>query len=77
MTEPAADAKPKVGARLLRALLVFASPAAVAVASLLIGIALAVGGVYLLAGPAWSLLAGATPFLLLAAVLIRGLTRAQ
>lgn len=52
------------------------SPHVVASLSLLAGIALAVSGVYVLAGTGWALLAGAAPLLLLAAVLIRGMVRA-
>jgi hypothetical protein len=47
------------------------------VLALLIGIGLAVGGVYLLAGLGWSLIAGAVPCLLFAGFLFRGLVIAQ
>jgi hypothetical protein len=50
-------------------------PIALAVVTLLSGIGLAVGGVYLLAGLGWALIAAAVPFALLSSVLIRGLTR--
>lgn len=51
-------------------------PAALAVVCCLAGIGLAVGGVYVLAGLGWSLLAGAAPLLLLSALIFRGLMRA-
>jgi hypothetical protein len=61
----------------VKAVVLFAvTPHAVASLSLLAGIGLAVAGVYILAGTGWALLSGAAPLLLLAAVLIRGLTRA-
>lgn len=43
--------------------------------AVLSGVGLAVGGVYLLAGPGWAMLAGAAPCFLLSAVILRGLLR--
>jgi hypothetical protein len=50
-------------------------PITVAAVASLLGLGLAVGGVYVLAGLGWSLVTAAVPFTMLAAVLIRGLTR--
>jgi hypothetical protein len=65
--------KPSLGDQLAIAWAVVASPQAIAIYTLSAGIGLAVAGVFILAGPGWALIAGATPLLLLAAVLIRGL----
>ena len=63
-------------ARLLVAITRFlVGPAFLAFAAALIGIALAVAGVYMLAGMGWALIASSVPFLLLAKILIRGLLR--
>jgi len=43
--------------------------------ALVAGAGLAVGGIYLLAGPGWAMLAGALPCFLFAAVILRGLYR--
>jgi len=53
------------------------NPAAIAVLALLMAALLAITGIYLLAGLAWCLIAGAVPLLLLAATLFRGIHRAQ
>lgn len=45
----------------------------VATLSLIAGIGCGVGGVYLLAGAGWALIAAATPCLMLGAVVVRGL----
>ena len=42
-----------------------------------LGAGLAIAGVYQLAGLGWTLIAGAVPLLLLAAIIMRGLRRAQ
>lgn len=49
------------------------TPAHVAGVSFVSGVGLAIAGVHVLAGPGWSLIAGAVPLLLVAAVMIRGL----
>lgn len=49
--------------------------AILACVTLLCGCALAIGGMYVLAGLGWALVGAAVPFLLFAAVIIRGLTR--
>lgn len=41
--------------------------------ALVSGVGMVIAGTYLLAGPGWSLLVGACPFLLLGAVILRGL----
>ena len=51
------------------------SPDSIAACALLSGIGLTVAGVYLLAGTAWALIAGAVPLLLLGGVLLRGILR--
>lgn len=53
------------------------NPQIAAVASTLAGAAMAVTGVYVLAGPGWALIAGATACFGLAAALFRGLTHAE
>ncbi len=53
------------------------TPAFVAFMSLLVGVGMSITGVYLLAGIGWAVLIGASPFLLLAFALIRGLLRVQ
>ena len=53
------------------------TPPLLALLALLAGCALAVSGVYLLAGTGWALLAGAVPPLLFAMIILRGLKRAQ
>lgn len=52
-------------------------PAAVAVGGAVLGAALAVAGVYLLAGLGWALLASALPCGGLSAVMCRGLMRGE
>ena len=49
--------------------------AACTLIALLFGAALAIGGVYILAGGGWAMVAASAPCFLLAAVLLRGLTR--
>lgn len=51
------------------------SPAAIAAASMVAGVALAVAGVHMLFGLGWALIAGSVPLMALSAVLIRGLLR--
>lgn len=51
-------------------------PVVVFVLVVIAGTGLACAGIFLLYGAGWALLVGAVPFLLLAAVLARGLTRA-
>lgn len=46
-----------------------------AAVALFAGVGLAVAGIYVLAGAGWALLAGSSPLLLLAAIIIRGLMR--
>lgn len=53
------------------------TPARVALLSFLLGVGLAVGGVFLLAGAGWAMVAAAVPFLAVFLVLSRGLIRAQ
>ena len=48
------------------------SPADIATAFLMIGIALAVIGVYILAGHGWACLAGAVSFISVAVLMFRG-----
>lgn len=48
-------------------------PAFVALVSLFTGGGLIVGGIYILAGIGWAMIASAAPLLLLAVVLFRGL----
>lgn len=45
-----------------------------AATGLICGLVLVVAGVYVLAGLGWALLAAAAPFLMLSAVIVRGLT---
>ena len=47
----------------------------IALTSLAAGSALAVAGIYLLAGAGWALLAAAVPMCLLGAILVRGVVR--
>jgi len=72
VVEPISPAR-SIGARLKATALFATTPHAVASLALLAGVGLAVAGVYVLAGLGWALLAGAVPFLLLSAMLIRGL----
>lgn len=53
------------------------NPQTAAVASTLAGTAMAIAGVYMLAGPGWALIAGAVACFGLAAALFRGLTHAE
>ncbi len=71
------DARVTVGTRARRALLLLAHPSVVATVTLLAGVGLVIAGVYILVGIGWTLLAGAVPCLLLSAVLIRGMMRAE
>lgn len=71
------DADVVAPSRLKSLALIVCSPRVVATATLLVGIALAVAGVLVLAGMGWALLASSAPLLLLSAVLIRGLLRVQ
>lgn len=48
-------------------------PSIIAAASLLLGIGLIVGAVFIMAGTAWAMVAGAVPCLLFAAVIWRGM----
>lgn len=50
-------------------------PAGAAILCLFLGCTLAVGGVYLLAGRGWALIAAATPLLILGLVIARGIAR--
>lgn len=52
------------------------APVVVALVLALLGVGLAVAGVYLLFGLGWALLAGAVPLLVLAGAMLRGLNRA-
>lgn len=52
-------------------------PLIYAVLAALVGVGLAVGGVYLLVGLAWALIAGAGPFLLVAVIIFRGVIRGE
>ena len=52
-------------------------PAGAAILCLFLGCSCAVGGVYLLAGRGWALVAASVPLLILGFVLVRGLVRAS
>lgn len=52
-------------------------PLALGLTSAVVGAGLAVGGVFLLAGTGWAMLAAAVPLLGLAVVTFRGLMRVQ
>lgn len=52
-------------------------PVTVAVSTALVGTGLAVGGVFLLAGLGWALVAASIPFIGVSAVIFRGLTSAD
>lgn len=51
------------------------SPAVIASVATLGGCGLAVGGVFVLAGVGWALLAGSAPLLTLGVVMFRGMSR--
>lgn len=53
------------------------NPQTTAVAASAAGAAMAIAGVYLLAGPGWALIAGSVACFGLAAALFRGLTHAE
>lgn len=53
------------------------SPIAYAASTLLVGLGLAVSGIYLLAGLGWSLMASSVPFLAFGFVVFRGVLAAQ
>ncbi|SFU81768.1 hypothetical protein SAMN04489707_102361 [Paenacidovorax caeni] len=53
------------------------NPILIAFLALGLGAALCIAGVYLLAGLGWALIAGSVPLLVLAAIILRGLQRAQ
>lgn len=53
------------------------NPQTMALASTVAGASLAMGGVYILAGPGWTLIAGSVSCFGLAAVLFKGLTNAE
>ena len=53
------------------------TPQSLALVSTAAGTALAMGGVYLLAGPGWTLIAGSVSCFGLAAVLFKGQTHAE
>lgn len=53
------------------------TPQKAALAAAAAGVAMALGGVYVLAGPGWALIAGAAACFGLATVLFRGLTHAD
>jgi hypothetical protein len=52
-------------------------PVAVAVSTAFVGVGLAVGGVFLLAGVGWALVAGSVPLIGVSAVTFRGLMRGE
>jgi hypothetical protein len=51
-------------------------PYAVGLLALVLGWSLLAAGVYLLAGPGWALISSAPPFVVFAAVIFRGISRA-
>jgi hypothetical protein len=53
------------------------TPAIVAMACALLGSAAAIGGVFILAGIGWALIASSVPLLALSAVLTRGLLNGE
>lgn len=52
-------------------------PVTVAVSAAIVGVGMAVGGVFLLAGTGWALIAAAAPCVGLSAITFRGLLRGE